>query len=120
MRLYSSLLADEWCPRKKYGHHLSPEAPRLVGFMCGNEAHDGCLTLDENVRIHSCQKGSYCEALKAASQKNLVVWIRPCIAHLTDGRDILEAGVGGGGSDLVRDAELEDISAEDVSDFLAM
>lgn len=94
--------------------HLSPEAPALVGFMCGNTHHAGCLTLDETVRIHSCEKGSYCQTI----QNSPVVWIRPIITRLPGGQDVAEAGIGGGGEDLEREAELDYLSPLDVEDFL--
>ncbi|KAL2266186.1 hypothetical protein VTJ83DRAFT_5538 [Remersonia thermophila] len=89
--------------------HLVSEAPGLVGFMCGNAYHAGCLTRDENVRLHSCEKGVYCDTVK----NNPVVWIRPIITRLSDGRDVVEAGVGGGGEDLRRKPELGHLSLGD-------
>lgn len=82
----------------------------LTGYMCGNAWHPGCLTADENARLHSCEKGHLCSV---ASQPN-VVKIQPIVAHLANGTDIAEAGVGGGGNDLQRDAELGSLSKQDV------
>lgn len=96
--------------------HLAPEAPGLVGFMCGNTYHPGCLTLDETVRLHSCEKGNYCRTV----QKSPVVWIRPIIARLPDGQDIAEVGVGGGGGDLERKAELDYLLPQDIEPFLEL
>lgn len=94
--------------------HLTPEAPALVGFMCGNTYHDGALTLDESVRLHSCEKGNYCATVKNSP----VVWIRPIITRLSNGQDIAEIGVGGGGEDLEREAELDYLSLDDVEALL--
>ncbi|KAH8881356.1 hypothetical protein GQ53DRAFT_513411 [Thozetella sp. PMI_491] len=119
IHVYRSLVAGSPNRKTRYGHHLAPEGPRLVGFMCGNDPHQGCLTSDENVRIHSCEKGAFCETLKAAQRDNRVVWIRPCIAHLPSGGDIVEAGVGGGGVDFKRDYELEGgLDPEEIREFL--
>jgi hypothetical protein len=43
--------------------------------------------------------------------KQPVVWIRPIVTHLKDGRDVMEVGIGGGGEDLTRATTLtpEDI-----------
>ncbi|KAK3316218.1 beta-lactamase-like protein [Apodospora peruviana] len=102
MLIYDSLVAKD--PGNKFGarFHLSPEAAGLMGFMCGNTYHSGCLTLDESVRLHSCEKGNYCQTV----QKSPVVWIQPVITRLPDGQSIAELGVGGGGDDLEGDAEL--------------
>ncbi|KAK3333765.1 beta-lactamase-like protein [Cercophora scortea] len=110
MSIYSSLVARD--PSSKFGSqfHISPEAGALVGFICGNSYHPGCLTLDENVRLHSCEKGNYCQVI----QKGPVVWIQPVITHLSDGNNIEEVGVGGGGDDFERDAELDYITQADI------
>lgn len=116
MRVYKSLVAKD--SNSKFGaqFHMAPEAPALVGFMCGNTQHQGCLTLDEDVRLHSCEKGDYCQRV----QDGPVVWIQPIIAHLPNGQDIAELGIGGGGDDLKRDAELDYFSAGYIEDFLDM
>ncbi len=95
---------------------MTPEAPGLVGFICGNTEHPGCLTSDESVRLHSCEKGNYCSTVKNSA----VVWIRPIIAHVPDGDNITEVGVGGGGEDLEREAELEYSTPEEVQAFLQL
>jgi hypothetical protein len=94
--------------------YLTSEAPALVGFMCGNTHHPGCLTRDETVRLHSCEKGNYCATVKNSS----VVWIQPIITRLPDGQYIAEVGVGGGGDDLEREAELDYLSPDDVASLL--
>lgn len=35
-------------------------------------------------------------------EHNPVVWIRPIVTHLKDGRDVREVGLGGGGDDLTQ------------------
>lgn len=114
MKVYKSLVAKD--AGNKFGtqFHMAPEAPGLVGFMCGNTYHAGCLTLDDSVRLHSCEKGNYCSPV----QKGPVVRILPIIAHLPDGQDLAEIGVGGGGDDLERDAELDFLSLGDVDTLL--
>lgn len=36
------------------------EAPALCGFRNGNRVQPGCLTSQDNVRIHSCERGMGC------------------------------------------------------------
>jgi len=114
MRIYRSLVAR--ASDGKFGpqFHLCPEAAALVGFMCGNTHHAGCLTLDPNVRLHSCEKGNYCRVVRESS----VVRIQPVITHMPDGRDLAEIGVGGGGDDLERDPELDYLSPEEFETLL--
>ena len=81
---------------------MSAEAAPLAGHMCGNTMHAGCLTSDPNVRIHSCEKGNMCSIARGAN----VVSIRPIVARLPDGQTLAEAGVGGGGNDFAREAQL--------------
>jgi DNA cross-link repair 1C protein len=117
MRMYRSLLAQG--STEKHGTlqlHHSPEAPALSGFMCGNSPHPGCLTLDDSVRLHSCEKGTYCSVVNNAP----VVWIQPIVAHLPDGRDMVELGIGGGADDLEREAELDLFSPMEISAFLEL
>ncbi|KAK0708267.1 beta-lactamase-like protein [Lasiosphaeris hirsuta] len=103
MRIYASLLATD--PSSRFGtqFHLSPEAAGLVGFMCGNTHHAGCLTLDEKVRLHSCEKGNYCKTVLESP----VVRIQPIVTRLPNGQDVADVGFGGGGDDLERDVELD-------------
>lgn len=100
--MYRSLAAKDPASRYRAQHHLSPEAARLVGFMCGNVFHPGCLTLDENCRLHSCEKGNYCKKVLQSP----VVRIQPVVSRLPGGEEILELGVGGG-DDLNREVELD-------------
>lgn len=115
MRMFRSLLVDNSGHRFAPQFHLAPEAPGLVGFMCGNTYHAGCLTLDEAVRLHSCEKGNYCQTVRTRP----VVWIRPIIARLPDGQDVAEVGIGGGGEDLEREAELDYISPSDAETLIS-
>jgi hypothetical protein len=114
MNMYQSLLVTHSGMKFAPWSHLAPEGPALIGFMCGNTHHPGCLTRDEGVRIHSCEKGTYCRTVKESP----VVWIRPIITRLPDGQDVAEVGVGGGGDDLEREAELDYLTPEDVESLL--
>ncbi|KAI1099440.1 Metallo-hydrolase/oxidoreductase [Jackrogersella minutella] len=102
MRVYKSLATKSSDDRFAAQTHLTKEAPYLVGFTCGNSQREGCLTLDENVRIHSCEKGMGCSVMKTKP----IVWIKPIVAHLKDGRDMIEVGIGGGGDDLTQKPSL--------------
>ena len=114
MRVYNSLVSKDTSNRYGAEFHLAPEAPGLVGFMCGNTRHEGCLTTDESVRLHSCEKGNYCPTVQNAP----VVWIQPIITHLPNGQDVAEMGIGGGGDDLERDAELDSLSPQEIQHLL--
>ncbi|KAM0563752.1 hypothetical protein ACHAPJ_001484 [Fusarium lateritium] len=103
LRIYGSLKSNTPDARFNADIHLTPESPALTGHMCGNTPHPGCLTSDVNVRLHSCEKGNMCEV----AQKPKTVSIQPIIAHLPTGEDMAEVGVGGGGDDLRREAELD-------------
>ncbi|KAI0973361.1 artemis protein [Xylaria arbuscula] len=107
MRVFRSLVTRPKDNRWAAQTHLAKEAPALVGFTCGNSPHEGCLTRDENVRIHSCQKGMGCSVM----DNKPVVWIRPIVTHLKGGQDVMEVGIGGGGEDLTQATTLmpEDI-----------
>ncbi|KAI9150235.1 Protein artemis-like protein [Paramyrothecium foliicola] len=117
LKIYNSLRTRPSGNRFGPDLHLSTEAPALTGFLCGNTPQPGCLTANQNVRLHSCEKGNVCETVKNSS----VVKIQPIIAHVPDGGDILEIGVGGGGDDLEREAELDTAFQSDLevlSDFI--
>ncbi|OHE98222.1 artemis protein [Colletotrichum orchidophilum] len=110
MRMFSPLTGRTSHDRFSSSIHLCPEAPALAGYVCGNTPHPGCLTRDENARLHSCERGNFCTVVKSSK----VVSIQPVVAHLRGGIDIAEVGVGGGGDDLERDAELDPLSTEDI------
>lgn len=116
MRIYNSLKSRASDSRFSADLHLTPEAPALTGYMCGNAPHPGCLTSDPSVRLHSCEKGNMCAAARHPS----VVQIQPIIAHLPGGTDLAEVGVGGGGDDLEREAELDILSADGFKALLEM
>ncbi|PSR97444.1 beta-lactamase-like protein [Coniella lustricola] len=82
-------------------YYLSPEAPALVGFKCGNRFQAGLLTDKQTVRLHSCEKGSRCLTM----QRDNVVFITPIIAHLSRTEDMAEHGIGGGCGDLEHNKE---------------
>ncbi|KAG5931945.1 hypothetical protein E4U53_001541, partial [Claviceps sorghi] len=94
--------------------HLTNYAAALNGHMCGNSRHPGCLTSDQDVRIHSCEKANMCSVAK----KPGVVSIRPVVFRLPNGESIMEAGVGGGGKDFSREAELDWIADNDIEQLL--
>ncbi|KAK2753278.1 DNA repair protein [Colletotrichum kahawae] len=116
MRVFSSLTGKASNDRFSSSIHLCPEAPALAGYICGNTPHPGCLTRDEHVRLHSCEKGNFCSVVRGSK----VVSIQPLVAHLSNGAEIAEVGVGGGGDDLERDAELDTLSSADVEAVLAL
>ncbi|PFH59821.1 hypothetical protein XA68_11839 [Ophiocordyceps unilateralis] len=95
LRVYGAL-------RTSSEHHLAAGAAALTGHMCANTPHPGCLTSDTHVRLHSCEKGNMCAVAKGPA----VVSIQPIVTRLADGEALAEQGVGGGGEDLEREAEL--------------
>ncbi|KAF3055266.1 Protein artemis [Daldinia childiae] len=103
MDVYKSLVIKSSDNRYAAQTHLTKEAPYLVGFTCGNTQREGCLTLDEDVRIHSCEKGMACKVMETKP----IVWIQPIVAHLKNRRDMAEVGIGGGGDDLAQKITFE-------------
>ena len=97
MRLYRSLSSSA------SGGITTQEAAALCGFKCGNRHQEGCLTDDESVRIHSCERGTGCAALADP----YVVSIIPILTRAKDESDVEELGVGGGGGDLSQIHELD-------------
>ncbi|EFX01411.1 nf-x1 finger and helicase domain containing protein [Grosmannia clavigera kw1407] len=95
MQLYQSLAVKESKHRFSDAIPLAPEAPGLVGFLCANTAHEGCLSTANDagvhMRIHSCENGtSHCSDMGDAS----VVWIQPIVSRLSHGRgDFIEAAM---------------------------
>ena len=81
------------------------EAPALCGFRNGNHIQPGCLTSQEDVRIHSCERGMGCSVLDRDSNAE-IIHIIPIVTR-TDGVDIAELGAGGGKGDLDQKEELE-------------
>ncbi|CBX97607.1 hypothetical protein IAQ61_001181 [Plenodomus lingam] len=74
------------------------EAPALCGFRNGNHVQPGCLTSQEAVRIHSCERGMGCRVMDQ-DESGKVVHIFPIITR-TRGAEIAELGAGGGQGDL--------------------
>lgn len=116
MLIYGSLVAKDSASKFGAQFHLSPEAAGLVGFMCGNTFHTGCLTLNKDVRLHSCERENYCQTVLDSP----VVRIQPVIARLPGGQEIAEVGVGGGGDDLNRDAELDYLVPAEIESLLSL
>ncbi|KAL6711108.1 hypothetical protein ACN47E_006983 [Coniothyrium glycines] len=94
------------------------EAPALCGFKNGNHIQPGCLTSQENVRIHSCERGAGCPTVDNDAGANLV-HIVPIITR-TRGVDIVELGAGGGKGDLDQKEEIETESTADVSRLMEL
>ncbi|KAF2032965.1 hypothetical protein EK21DRAFT_59750 [Setomelanomma holmii] len=81
------------------------EAPALCGFRNGNHIQPGCLTSQESVRIHSCERGMGCGVMDRDSDAK-IVHIIPIITR-SNGTEIAELGAGGGKGDLDQKEELE-------------
>ncbi|KAG8423367.1 hypothetical protein J3458_000268 [Metarhizium acridum] len=110
LRIFNSLKSRSSDQPFSPEFHLAAGAAVLTGHMCGNTQHLGCLTSDTSVRIHSCEKANMCSIAKDPS----VVSIRPVVCRLPGGESMMEKGVGGGGTDFSREAELGCITHEDV------
>lgn len=104
MRLYQSLRGDNASNGGKdfAGPALSHEASVLAGYKCGNTDQPGILTNDQTVKLHSCEKGTSCTAIKEQN----IVWIQPIVCR-TRNMEVAEVGIGGGGGDLTQKLELE-------------
>ncbi|PNY29604.1 Spore wall maturation protein DIT1 [Tolypocladium capitatum] len=116
MRIYNALRSRSSEKQSTAEFHIAAGAAALTGHMCGNTPHPGCLTSDQNVRLHSCEKGNMCVEAKRPG----VVRIQPIVARLPGGEKLLEAGVGGGGEDLKREAELAFHLQEDLLALLEL
>ncbi|OAP58598.1 hypothetical protein AYL99_07688 [Fonsecaea erecta] len=81
------------------------DSAALTGFTVGNSLLPGCLTLDNNARIHSCEPGLKCHS--EIKQRKNIKWITPIISRLRDGTEIRELGAGGGARDLYPTSELK-------------
>ncbi|KAL7941391.1 beta-lactamase-like protein [Trichoderma barbatum] len=114
LRIYNSLNTSSHETRPNLSAQLTATAAALTGFMCGNTPQPGCLTSDQNVRLHSCESGNMCAIAKRSS----VVKIQPVVASFPDGGVIQEAGIGGGGEDLEREMELGVPSQSDLENLL--
>lgn len=116
MRVYKSLVAKSSTGGSAGHLHYAKEAPYLVGFNCGNKWIDGCLTLDQNSRIHSCEKGTACLVM----ENSPIVWLQPIVTHLPNGQDVTEVGVGGGGDDLEQEVDLAQLTTENIQPLIRM
>ncbi|KAF7589833.1 DNA crosslink repair [Aspergillus hancockii] len=94
MGLYKSLVSS----RNNVG-----EASALCGFELGNKFASGCLSEDEECRIHSCEPGVQCSAVLSRPP----IYIIPIVSRAKDGSEVPEIGAGGGGGDLYQLHELE-------------
>lgn len=96
MGLYRSLVNSA-------GNKGIPEGPTLCGFDLGNRAVAGCLSDNQSSRIHSCEPGVACPAIRNSK----TVYITPIVNRTKDGTEIPEVGAGGGIGDLYQIHELE-------------
>lgn len=93
MKLYKSL-ADRTQSSQDTAARLSlcsTDAAALCGYQCANRFQPGCLTSDESVRLHSCEKGTRCSGLDSSKW----VQITPVVSRVGDGTVIPELGAGG-------------------------
>ncbi|TQB75382.1 hypothetical protein MPDQ_003070 [Monascus purpureus] len=79
------------------------EAPSLCGFNLGNRFVPGCLSDDENSRIHSCEPGKPCYGVKTKR----MVYIVPIVNRMDDGLELKDLRTDGGTGDLCQIHELE-------------
>ncbi|RYP76533.1 hypothetical protein DL771_001767 [Monosporascus sp. 5C6A] len=119
LRIYKSLISATKSSDDRFPvlTHLAKEAPYLVGLTRGNSQQEGCLTRDEDARIHSCEKGTGCSVMTNIHNKP-VVWIKPIVAHLKDGQDVVEVGIGGGGDDLVEKPNQQDLTPGEIKQLI--
>jgi hypothetical protein len=81
------------------------EAPALCGFKNGNHIQPGVLTSQENVQIHSCERGMGCAVMDHDTDAK-IIHIIPIITR-SNGVELAELGAGGGKGDLDQKEELE-------------
>ncbi|PKX89504.1 putative DNA repair protein [Aspergillus novofumigatus IBT 16806] len=93
--LYRSLISNS--------RRAISEAPALCGFELGNRFVPGCLSEDESSRVHSCEPGVHCSAVRSKR----TVYIMPIVGRMEDGTRVPEIGAGGGGGDLYQTHVLE-------------
>lgn len=112
MGLYASLGA-----RLRGSSHVN-EATSLCGFELGNRFVPGCLSDDEDSRIHSCVPGVPCFMVKSRKMIHIV----PIVNRMSDGSEVPDIGAGGGTGDLyqVHELELPDKSALDELEKLCL
>jgi hypothetical protein len=94
------------------------EAPALCGFRNGNHIQPGCLTSQEDVRIHSCERGMGCSVLDRDTNAR-IVHIIPIVTRV-NGEEIAELGAGGGKGDLDQKEELESGGMGDVGKLMEL
>ncbi|KAH6648195.1 hypothetical protein BKA67DRAFT_540007 [Truncatella angustata] len=105
-----SLVAKPSSERFAAQFHHAREASYLVGCSLGNNKQEGCLTLDENVRIHSRENSMAC----SATCNKPVVRVQPIVARSSDSRDIAEISLGGGGDDLEQETDLGQLTIDNI------
>lgn len=114
LRVYQSLRGSGTHGKDYAGPAISSEGSVLAGYKCGNNEHAGILTRDQTVRLHSCEKGTECAAIK---ERN-IVWIQPIVCR-NGVEEVLEVGIGGGGEDLTQKPELE-LDFNDITQILQL
>jgi len=97
-RLYKSIAAQ--------GGALFPkEYAYLCGYDLGNHKKIGCLTMNDEVRIHSCEQGAGCMYMEEEGENEAVVII-PVVTRM-NGIELMEKGAGGGKGDMDSAQEVE-------------
>ncbi|KAF2112199.1 beta-lactamase-like protein [Lophiotrema nucula] len=115
--LYSSLSSLTNKYLKESGHEIR-EAPSLFGYRNGNRFQPGCLTAKQDVRLHSCERGTGCPVMDGDSATN-VIHIIPIITRV-NGTEIAELGAGGGKGDLDVGDDLETDNAADIGKLMEL
>ncbi|KAK0124050.1 hypothetical protein ONS95_009036 [Cadophora gregata] len=93
--VYKSLRGETWDKKGQFTNFPIHEGAALTGYTCGNGFQSGCLTVNPNVRLHSCEKGIGCPLLN-----DKTVWIQPIVRRREDGTDEAEPAVVQAGNDL--------------------